>query len=148
MRRTDLLLTVCTVSVLVCALACGVRRSPSSRTDPTVTPPPTEHRLDRDAEERNRRERLAWFEEMHRTAPDVDWREIERANGRAEQARRNLLGRSGAGPVAGSGWSEIGSSNRIRFREGCEVTITEGAMGSFNLTMEGHNRLAKVKRIR
>jgi hypothetical protein len=48
----------------------------------------------------------------------------------------------------GQVWREIGSSNRVRFREGREVTITEGAMGSFNLTMEGQNRLSKVKRIR
>lgn len=48
----------------------------------------------------------------------------------------------------GQVWREIGSSSRIRFREGRQVTITDGAMGSFNLTMEGQNRLTKVKRVR
>ncbi len=74
-------------------------------------PRPTEHRLDADAERRNKEERLAWFEHMHRAGPGVDWREIERQNGRIEQERRNRLGRS-AGALAGAAhWTEVGSKN-------------------------------------
>src|SRR6185295_4896148 len=64
--------------------------------------------LDEDAEERNETGRKAWIEELHRTAPDVDWRAIERENGRLEQQRRNLLGRGAATPLH---WTEVGSSN-------------------------------------
>ena len=111
MWRADTLRAACVISILLSVASCGVHRAPASRVRPTGTPPPTEHRLDRYAEERNKRDRLAWFEQMHRTAPDVDWREIERMNGRAEQGRRNLLGRTEAARVGGSNWTEVGSSN-------------------------------------
>ena len=96
--RTAILLLA---AAAVCA--CSVRPAPE------LPPRPTQHRLDRDAEERNKLEREAWFEQMHRTAPGVRWREIERENGRLEQARRNALGRSGQGGL--SHWTEVGSSN-------------------------------------
>ncbi len=47
----------------------------------------------------------------------------------------------------GQVWREIGDS-RIRFREGRGVTIVEGVLGSFDLRMEGNNRIAKVRRVR
>ena len=75
----------------------------------TLTPQPTEHRLDPDTERQNASERRAWFEEMHRTGPDVDWREVERANGRElQQLRNETAGRDGHD----SRWVEVGSRNQ------------------------------------
>jgi hypothetical protein len=74
-----------------------------------IPPRPTEHRLDRDAEERNAANRRAWLEEMHRTGPDVDWRQIERDNGRnLQQLRNETPGRDGHD----SRWTEVGSRNQ------------------------------------
>ncbi len=74
-----------------------------------LPPRPTEHRLDRDAESRNADGRRAWFAEMHRTAPGVDWRAIERSNGRALQERRNAdAGRRDHDDR----WLEVGSRNQ------------------------------------
>jgi len=71
-------------------------------------PAPTDHLLDDDAEERQKEQRLRWIEEMHRTAPGVDWRAIERENGLREMERRaDLLNTSST-----SRWGEIGSSNQ------------------------------------
>ena len=47
----------------------------------------------------------------------------------------------------GQVWREVNDS-RIRFKEGRRVTITEGILGSFDLQMEGDNRIAKVRRVR
>jgi len=69
-------------------------------------PAPTEHTLDEDAERRNRTLRRAWIEEMHRAAPDVDWRAIERANGAERQRVRNETPRPRI-----SLWTELGSRN-------------------------------------
>jgi hypothetical protein len=49
-------------------------------------PVPTE--VGREDEEEMHRERAAWIERLHRSAPDVDWRAIERSNWRAHLARR------------------------------------------------------------
>ncbi len=75
-------------------------------------PAPTEHHLDIDAEKRNKRGRKKFIEELHRAAPDVDWRAIERANGLAEQERRRQLVLSGAHLLSSSTWTEIGSKNQ------------------------------------
>jgi photosystem II stability/assembly factor-like uncharacterized protein len=75
-----------------------------------VAPAPTEHWLDAEAEKRNKAERKAWIEHMHRTAPDVDWRAVERENGAVEQLRRNLLAETSAGRTE-THWTEVGSSN-------------------------------------
>ncbi len=79
-------------------------------------PPPTEHRLDEDAERRNRRSREEWFRQMHRAPPEVDVRAIERRNGLAQIAKRNALAAAPARsrddvaePVPR--WVERGSSN-------------------------------------
>ena len=54
-------------------------------------PRPTEHVQDDDAEARHKAGRKKWIEGMHRAAPGVDWRAIERRNARrgseAEPAR-------------------------------------------------------------
>ena len=76
-----------------------------------LQPAPTEHLQDDDAERRHKRERKRWIEEMHVAPPDVDWREIERANGRREMERRNSLAAGGELPMSGSRWSEVGSRN-------------------------------------
>lgn len=46
----------------------------------------------------------------------------------------------------GQVWREV-SDSRIRFKEGRGVKITEGVLGSFDLQMEGYNRVAKVRRV-
>lgn len=68
-------------------------------------------RPERDAEEELSEGRKRWIERIHRTAPGVDWREIERENGRRAQERRNELRGSSLFAVA-SPWSEVGSSNQ------------------------------------
>ncbi len=73
-------------------------------------PPPTEHRLDRDAERRNKQDRRRWMEELHYAAPDVDWRAVERGNGERLQELRNrtVVERSDGRT---DGWTERGSRN-------------------------------------
>ena len=63
-----------------------------------LQPAPTEHDLDDDAESKNKELRERWIEEMHRTAPGVDWRAIERENGRREMERRQEEGLADGGP--------------------------------------------------
>ena len=74
-----------------------------------LLPPPTEHRLDPDAERRHKEERRAWIEEMHRAAPGVDWRAIERANGLERMERRRAMAAQRGRSV--SPWTEVGSRN-------------------------------------
>jgi hypothetical protein len=47
----------------------------------------------------------------------------------------------------GQVWREIGDS-RLRFKEGRRVTISEGILNSYDLKMEGYNKVVKVKRVR
>ena len=47
----------------------------------------------------------------------------------------------------GQVWRETEDS-RMRFREGRKVTITEGILNSYDLQMEGYNKIVKVKRVR
>jgi photosystem II stability/assembly factor-like uncharacterized protein len=79
---------------------------------PRPVPPPTENWLGDDAERINRKGRKAWFEEMHRTAPGVDWRAIERANGERLTEMRNELRGAQIVPRGSVGdWVERGSRN-------------------------------------
>jgi len=84
--------------------------------DPAIAgrslPAPTEHRLGEGTEAENKAARKRWFAELHRAAPDVDWKAIERANGEAEMERRNSLAASGANFLVASPWSEVGSRNQ------------------------------------
>jgi len=83
----------------------GVDRAP-------MMPSPTEHILDEGVESRNKTARKRWMEEMHRAAPGVDWREIERKNGITEMARRReLLGSQSMMSGAETSWAEVGSKN-------------------------------------
>jgi len=74
-----------------------------------LPPRPIEHRLDEDAERRNAGDRRAWFAEMHRTAPDVDWRALERENGRTLQDMRNA---EAGNKSHDTRWTEVGSRNQ------------------------------------
>ncbi len=76
-------------------------------------PPPTENWLDDGAEQRQKERRKEWIQAMHRAPPGVDWRAVERANGRAQLAKRNAMARGERPPAAGGGrWVEGGSENQ------------------------------------
>jgi hypothetical protein len=53
--------------------------------------------------------RKTWFAERHRAPPEVDWKALEAANGRARTRARNALAPLAA--AAGSRWTERGSDN-------------------------------------
>lgn len=73
-------------------------------------PPPTEVVRDMDAIERRHADRREWIERMHRTAPGVDWRAIERANrARLAELRMELRRRKDYVPDT---WKERGSANQ------------------------------------
>ncbi|MEQ8768348.1 MAG: hypothetical protein RL885_30875 [Planctomycetota bacterium] len=76
-------------------------------------PPPTGD----DEDGSRRREREAWFEDRHRAAPGVSWRDIERENAARQVRKRNRLAglrfpSAGAGAMATGSWLEIGSRNQ------------------------------------
>lgn len=54
-------------------------------------------------------QRIAYFEEMHRAGPDIDWRAIERENLKAAAERRRAAGNKSVGPGS---WRELGSNNQ------------------------------------
>ncbi len=80
----------------------------------THWPLPTENWLDADAEGMQKSRRKEWFREMHRTAPDVDWKAIEADNGLAQMDKRNALAAERrSGPIdTVSPWVERGSENQ------------------------------------
>lgn len=47
----------------------------------------------------------------------------------------------------GQVWREV-TDSRMRFREGGKVVITEGILNSYDLKLEGYNKIVKVKRVR
>ena len=105
-----------TLAALLLLVAAGCEGTPPPISS---TPAPTDPRVgSEEGEETRRRQRERWLEEMHRTAPDVDWRSIERANQERERLRRNALvaqSRSGGGhgpASASSSWEEVGSRNQ------------------------------------
>ncbi|MEQ1891526.1 MAG: hypothetical protein ABL998_03195 [Planctomycetota bacterium] len=73
-----------------------------------LLPRPTEHSLDPAAEADQKARRRAWFAHRHQAAPEVDWRELERANGEALIERRNRAPRA---LTVVSPWVERGSEN-------------------------------------
>jgi uncharacterized protein (TIGR03382 family) len=87
--------------------------SAGPRALPVSLPPPTENRLDEDAEERANEGRKAWFEQLHRAPPDVDWRQVERENGLQQVRRRRRLALAPPShDEAVPAWVERGSSNQ------------------------------------
>ncbi|MCK4548229.1 MAG: T9SS type A sorting domain-containing protein [Candidatus Eisenbacteria sp.] len=100
MRKAILL----AIPILVVAAIIGIRSAPHRQNFPM--PMPTEHRLDSNAEKRNRSLRKQWQAQMHYAAPDADWKAIERENGRVLQEMRNSMRRSRS-----SRWVEMGSRN-------------------------------------
>ena len=99
------LLALCVLPIAACSKQAPMNVAPGQ-------PAPTEHRLDPGAEKKLGPERKAWIEQMHRTAPDVDWRAINRENGEREMRRRNALMRTGGTAASTNAWSEVGSSNQ------------------------------------
>ncbi|HIG88008.1 MAG TPA: hypothetical protein EYQ25_13340 [Planctomycetes bacterium] len=94
------------------ALGCLLLSIPGPRTQRAHElghPGPVEGDDEGGAEQAARRR---WIEEMHRAAPGVDWRRIEKANQEAERLRRNGLAGApeGAGGLSGA-WFEVGSKN-------------------------------------
>ena len=77
-----------------------------------LLPEPTEHILEDGAEASHKTARKRWMADMHRTAPGVDWKAIERQNGIKEMARRReLLSSQSLMSRASASWSEVGSKN-------------------------------------
>ena len=74
--------------------------------------PPEQHWVHTDAEMSNKAARKRWFSERRRTAPDVDWKAVERANGLAQIAKRNAIGERRARDGFGATWVERGSENQ------------------------------------
>ena len=101
MRRTLPLLALAAAAILGYGLSRPQAPKPAAR-----FPMPTEHRLDTDAEKENRSHRKQWLAEMHRAAPGIDWKAIERENGLALQEHRQWL------PRESDKWDEIGSRDQ------------------------------------
>ncbi|MFT7676080.1 MAG: hypothetical protein ACI8QC_000047 [Planctomycetota bacterium] len=109
--------------LLIGALLGAACSQPSSTPAPApepaeLSPEPTDPRGE-DDEQEQRREREAWLEQMHRSAPDVDWRAIEERNRQAQVQRRNNLRAAVAQSpnqnqllAASNSWEEIGSRNQ------------------------------------
>ncbi len=89
-------------------------------------PAPTEGGMIENVE-RDRRGRRDWIEEMHRTAPDVDWRAIEAGNVRREERRRAQMAHQQA--LSTTSWTEVGSRN-ICGRIHCATRVMGGTAAS------------------
>lgn len=108
---------LCLTALVVFAAGCN---QPAHQ---TLLPPPIDDQQAQDgiqenAEEENQEKRRQWMEEMHRAAPGVDWRAIERENA-AEATDRKDQARLGRAASTGN-WTEVGS----RDQAGNVLTIT------------------------
>ena len=99
--------TLAGILLLLQPLAPAGRAAAAGPGVPPGTAIPILDRLEAGAEQRNRREREAWIERMHRAAPGVDWRELERAN-----SQENLLSRQLSNVIETGAWTEVGSMNQ------------------------------------
>lgn len=88
-------------------------------------PAPTEHRLGEGTEAANKSARKRWYAELHRTAPDVDWKAIERDNALVEMELRNARASSGIAFLSTNAWTEVGSKNQAG-RMMCAVLSPDG----------------------
>jgi len=116
MKKLLLLITLCGIIVL------AILSKPSNNPATEYKPPVDWTIVKKDSEDvPKKKEREAWFELMHQSAEDVDWREIEIEN-RKEQAnlkyqlrKENGYERSSSEIVAGGNlkgkWLERGSDN-------------------------------------
>lgn len=93
----------------------GVTARPLTLKDPRLAaiegaeiPAPTEIAAWKADRKERRRQREAWFEEMHRCPPGVDWRAIEAANRRALSLARFAALEQG---TRTDQWAELGSVN-------------------------------------
>lgn len=77
--------------------------------------------------ERDKTGRARWVEEMHRTAPDVDWKSIEADNVRREERRRTQMAQQHA--LATTDWIEVGSRNQCG-RIHCVARVEGGTVAS------------------
>lgn len=92
--------------------------------------------------EENQLARLEWMEEMHTTAPGVDWRAIEEANLLvAKDARENALL---SGAATSGSWNEVGSTNlagstfvTVPSTDGTELYIGTALGGVFRGPADG-----------
>lgn len=78
-----------------------------------IPPAPTENWLAPDAEARSQRGRREWYERLHRAAPGVDWRAVERANHETNLlARRALVNHGAVQSPSWTTWEERGNRNQ------------------------------------
>lgn len=84
-------------------------------------------------EEEDGIERKHWIDELHGSAPGVDWRVIERSNDEAERLRRSERRAAGLAPSAPGVWTEIGSRNQSG-QTRCAALAPDGSLllGSAN----------------
>ncbi len=84
-------------------------------------------------EEEDGIERKHWIDELHGSAPGVDWRAIERDNDEAERLRRLERRVAGLTPAAPGNWTEIGSRNQSG-QTRCSALAPDGSLllGSAN----------------
>lgn len=89
----------------------GPSALPAVESPVSVQPMPTEVLLiDGARKSQKKKRRKAWFQEIHRHAPDTDWTAIERDNGLQQLSKRNRLAEAMAGPSGR--WTERGSQNQ------------------------------------
>jgi photosystem II stability/assembly factor-like uncharacterized protein len=96
--------------LLLSGAACVVPR-PRLATHPQPPAPPPQPQ---DGESDRDRQRQAWIESMHRAAPGVDWRKVERANRELSLARRAEIAGPGAAnaPATGLVWLQRGNTSQ------------------------------------
>ncbi len=100
---------IAALAAALLASACRWRRQPLT----TTLPQPTEISQRQEHGEELQRQRRQWYESLHRTAPDTDWREIERANWRRHLEFRNrLVATSRMAEPGLPAWNEVGSWNQ------------------------------------
>ncbi len=106
-------------------------------------PLPTENWISEEDEEESSESRKKWFEELHRSAPDVDWRLIERRNGEQQREKRNQLASMAA---VSTRWSEVGSRNQAgrmhvvaMAPDGQSLYAGSALGGVWHGTLDGHD---------
>lgn len=99
------------LALLSCVPDAAPPPSPAALARPDYLPPPTEHRLNADAEQSNKDARKQWIREKHRAPPGVDTQAVERDNGLRQVARRAALRRAPPAEAPGR-WVERGSDNQ------------------------------------